>query len=200
MSEESEIGKRIKERQAVLGMSTRELSRRLKLADTTIHNWVKHGASPMAENIVPLAKVLSCDLNWLLLGKSGGANNTQQDKPEQPRVQLPVVGGMKVVSVDPHLLPGIPAAKAAVYYATAANEPLVIDGSMCLLERIKPQDIVDGKMHVITSSAHKRGVMGLCGRAPDGIISIAPGAPWAATITIDEASAVYRTRTVVTSY
>lgn len=83
MDETAVFGHRVRERRQALGLSVRELARRLAVPPSSISQWEQGLYWPQAKTLIALAKVLECSLDWLcgLTGQPEVPNRTTKERP-----------------------------------------------------------------------------------------------------------------------
>lgn len=64
------LGIRIRQKREEIGLSQEELGKKLgKLTHASISNWESNKSVPAAKNLIELAKIFNCSIEWLLSGK-----------------------------------------------------------------------------------------------------------------------------------
>ena len=67
------MNQRLLTRRKELGLSQADLARAVGVSRASVNHWEKGNPAIKGENLIPLAKVLKCDINWLLNGQGSSA-------------------------------------------------------------------------------------------------------------------------------
>lgn len=86
---------RILARRKAIGLNQSELARLVGVSRASVSLWEKGDTSIKGENLIPLAKALKCDPNWLLNGQGSpaptGFDNNIETVPQKPLGSFPLI-------------------------------------------------------------------------------------------------------------
>jgi len=79
----STIGSRIRQKRKQLRLTQKEVATYLGVTPSAVTQWEADSTTPAADNILDLAKILSCDAEWIL---RGGKNESESNLAPGPSV------------------------------------------------------------------------------------------------------------------
>ncbi|EGT3581528.1 TPA: helix-turn-helix domain-containing protein [Klebsiella pneumoniae] len=80
------LGQRAFKRRKELGLTQRELAKRVSVAHVTISQWERDDTEPVGKRLFALAKGLKCEPTWLLFGDDDKAPSQASPEEKQPEL------------------------------------------------------------------------------------------------------------------